>query len=95
MSKTNDFISKEFDTIIKDSREYRAYDLGMASGYFQLYKYIKSDVGEEKTNEQFKLFMEGTERMYEYFRKLVEIDKQPSTEAEILIEKINEHYSKS
>lgn len=33
--------------------------------------------------------------MHEYFRKLIELDKQPLTEVETLIEKVNEHYSKS
>jgi len=44
MSKISDFICKEFDTIIKDSREYRAYELGMANGFFELYRYIKTDI---------------------------------------------------
>jgi len=38
MSKISNFICKEFDTIIKDSREYRAYELGMANGFFELYR---------------------------------------------------------
>lgn len=90
MSKTKDFVTKEFDTIIKDSREYRAYDLGMAAGFFQLYKYIEGDMGEQHVKKQFESFMNGTERMYEYFRKLVELDEETKINLEDLIEKEGE-----
>ena len=80
MSKTGDFITKEFDTIIKDSREYKAYELGMASGYFQLYKYIEVEFGEQHVKKQFESFIKGTERMYEYFRKLIELDEESKTD---------------
>lgn len=35
-NKVNNFITKEFETIIKDSREYRAYELGTAAGFFSI-----------------------------------------------------------
>ena len=75
-NKVNNFINKEFETIIKDSREYRAYELGTAAGFFQLYKSILMDDGEEKAQEQFKSFIYGTKRTNEYFRKLIELDKE-------------------
>jgi len=92
--KVSNFISKEFETIIKDSREYRAYDLGMASGFFHLYKYMIVDIGEEKAKEQFKLFMDGNERMYEYFNELLRLDKEENTKAEDMVEKLNKYKNK-
>jgi hypothetical protein len=79
MSKVSNFIDKEFNTIIKDSREYKSYELGVASGYFNLYYYIKMSDGVEVAKETFKSFIEGTDRASEYFRKLIEIDDEPST----------------
>lgn len=90
MSKVSNFITKEFDTIIKDSREYRAYELGMAAGSFQLYSYIKIDMGEQHVKEQFKSFIDGTERTCEYFRKLIELDEEPMTEAEEIADRYKE-----
>ncbi len=68
-----DFITKEFNSIIQDSREYRAYDLGMAAGYFQFYLNIKKENGEEVAKDTFKSLFDGNERFHEYFKKLVEI----------------------
>lgn len=80
MSKVSRFISKEFDTIIRDSREYRAYELGVASGYFQLYKYIITDLGEEQAQRSFESFITGEDRISEYFKKLIELDSEPLSE---------------
>ncbi len=71
-----DFIAKEFTSIIQDSREYRAYELGMAVGYFQLYCNIKQDQGEKIAKNIFEDFFNGTERFHEYFKKIVEIDNK-------------------
>jgi len=95
MSRTSDFICKEFDTIIKDSREYRAYELGMANGFFELYRYIKTDIGVDKAKEQFKYFIQGKERVYEYFNRLIEIDEEPVTEWEEKIERYKEYKERS
>lgn len=95
MSKTSDFIIKEFDTIIKDSREYRAYELGVANGFFELYKYIVLDMGEEKAIEFFQHFIEGKDKVSEYFNKLIELDKEPLTDVEKKIEKLKEYNAKN
>ena len=91
MSKISDFICKEFDTIIKDSREYRAYELGMANGFFELYRYIKIDIGIDKAKEQFKYFIQGKERVSEYFNRLIEIDEEPVPEWEEKMERYKEY----
>lgn len=74
MSKVNDFITKDFNEIIKDSREYRSYELGIAYGFFQLYSHIKHEDGVDYAKKVFKVYTEGTDRYNEYFRKLIEID---------------------
>lgn len=76
MSKTSNFIANEFDTIIKDSREYRAFELGTASGCFNLYSYIKKEDGIESAKKSFKFILEGTDRASEYFRELIKIDDE-------------------
>lgn len=90
MSKISNFITKEFNTIIKDSREYRAYELGVASGYFGLYEYIKIEIGVNKAKEIFKDVIKGEERVNEYFNKLIELDDQPKTKLEVVIESYKE-----
>ncbi len=75
INKTQDFINKEFNSIINDSREYRAFELGMAAGYFELYKYLRSDIGEKEVNKSFKNIIEGKSRISEYFNNLIEINK--------------------
>jgi len=95
MSKISNFICKEFDTIIKDSREYRAYELGMANGFFELYRYIKTDIRVDKAKEQFKYFIQGKERVSEYFNRLIEIDEKPITEWEEKMEKFKEYKERS
>ena len=82
MSKVSNFISKEFNTILKETREYRAYELGVASGYYNLYNYIKLDSGEEFAKKFFKSFLEGTDKVNEYFRKLIELSEEPLTDME-------------
>jgi len=90
--KVSDFISKEFETIIKDSREYRAYELGVAGGYFQLYSYIKEESGIEFAKNLFKAFIDEDSRTCEYFRKLIELDEEPMTEIEEKIKRFNKRF---
>lgn len=92
--KVSKFIQSEFDRIIKDSREYRAFELGVAYGNFGLFKYVKSNMDEEKAKEIFKDCINGKDRISEYFNKLIELDKEQNTETEELIEKLNKHYDK-
>ena len=92
--KVYQFVNKEFEGIIKDSREYRAYELGVATGWFELYRYIKTEIGEKTSKEYFKHPINGESRISEYFNKLIELDKEQNTEAEEVIEKLNKHYNK-
>jgi len=93
MSKVSNFIAKEFDTIIKDSREYRAYELGVAGGYFHLYSYIKEESGIDFAKNSFKAFINEDSRTCEYFRKLIELDEEPMTELEEKIERYRDKLS--
>jgi len=64
MSKVSDYISKEFDTIIKDSggyREYRAYELGVALGWYYLYSYMSEKNSVEEVKKTFNAFLKDVE----------------------------------
>lgn len=91
MSRVSDYISKEFDTIIKDSREYRAYELGVASGWYYLYDYISKENGAEEAKKTFKTFFEGTDKQCEHFRKLVELSEEPKDKIDKIIDKLNKN----
>ena len=82
--KVGDFVAKEFDGIMEESREYRAFQLGMANGIYQLYKYFKTDFGKEKANEAFKTFFYGTDNVCAYFRKMIELSEESNTETDSL-----------
>ena len=90
MSKTNNYISEQINEIIKDTREFRAYDLGFAAGLFELYKRIKNEAGEEFANKQFRYLINKKERIAEYFNKLIELDKEPMTKADKLRDKLTQ-----
>lgn len=91
MSKVDRYISKEFNSILKDSREYRAYELGFASGYYKLYEYIKIVNDVETAKEFFKEFTEGEDRVGEYFRKLVELDEKINSEKDDFLDKLDKY----
>lgn len=79
MSKVSRYISKEFNSIIEDSREHRAYKLGVAVGYYHLYEYIQSKNGIEAAKKSFKIFIKSDDRIGEYFRKLIELGEETNS----------------
>lgn len=93
MSKVSRYISKEFDSIIKDSREYRAYELGVAYGYYHLYEYIQSENGVKAAKNSFKVFIERDDKIGEYFRKLIEIDEEPNSKVDDMLDKMEKYQS--
>lgn len=82
MSKVDRYISKEFNSILKDSREHRAYELGVATGYYHLYEYIQSEYGVEAAKKSFRVFIESDDRIGEYFRKLIELGEETNSEVD-------------
>ena len=93
MSKVSRYISKEFDSIIKDSRQYRAYELGVASGYYHLYEYIESEDGVEAAKKSFKVFIESNDRIGEYFRKLIELGEETNSKVDDMLDKMEKYQS--
>jgi hypothetical protein len=76
MSKVDKYVANEFEGIIKETREYRAFELGTAHGLFQLYKHVVKEESVEYAKETFKTFINGKEAYSKYFRKLIEIDEE-------------------
>ena len=93
MSKISKYISSEFNSILKDSREHRAYELGVAAGYYHLYEYIQSEDGVEAAKKSFRVFIESDDRIGEYFRKLIELGEKTNSEADDFLDKIEKYES--
>jgi len=89
-SKTERYVYDELNKIITQTREWQAYELGIASGYYQFYKYYKDECGEDTANKSFKTFISGTDKCNEYFRNLVKFDNEIDSEAEEIMNKLKE-----
>jgi hypothetical protein len=76
MSKVDRYVSKELNSIIKDSRESRAYDLGVATGYFKLYSYIKEQNNKDYAVKTFGNVFKSSNRIDVYLRKLIELNEE-------------------
>jgi len=93
MSKVSDYVSKEFDAIIKDSggyREYRAYELGVALGWYYLYTYMSEKNSVEEVKKTFNAFLKEIDnagKQCEYFKNLVELSEEPKDN----IDKLNKN----
>jgi DNA-binding ferritin-like protein len=81
-NKVNDFINKEYSDIIAQTREMRAFNLGTANGYYQLYKYIKDEIGKDSANKCFKSCFEATDEVSKYFTKMIELSEEQDKETE-------------
>lgn len=89
--KVDDFISNTFNGIIKESREYKAYELGVAYGSLYCYKYGLMDLGKEKIDMAFKNYFEGTDNMSVYFQELVKLSKEENSKADDFIDTYRNH----
>lgn len=80
--KMNDYLNKEYSDIMSETREKRAFDLGMAYGYFQLYNYIKMENDKETADNCFKSMLSDESNERKHFKKMVELSEQENTKAE-------------
>ena len=93
-NKFSQYISDELNKIWEQTREREAYALGIASGYYQFYKYYKSEFGEDTANKCFKSVLNGTDKYSEHFRKLVELDCEKDSEVDEIMNKLKEYLDK-
>lgn len=75
---TRKYIDKKFNDIIMDTNVIKAYNLGMAVGYYQAYKTAKISLGEETMRELW-CGLSGDDEFTKTFRTLIELDNQNNT----------------
>ena len=72
------YIDKKFNDIIMDTNVIKAYNLGMAVGYYQAYKNAKISLGEETMRELWS-GLSGDDEFTKTYRTLIELDNQENT----------------
>lgn len=72
------YINKKFDDIFKDTNVMKAYNLGLAVGYFQAYKNAKISLGEEMMREIWS-GLSGDDDFTKTLRTLIELDNKENT----------------
>lgn len=86
--KIDEFITKEFNNIMSDSRECKAYELGYARGMFALYETIKRDYGKNTADQSFKSFINGDANTSIYFRKMITLSEEEDKNSKEIIKEI-------
>jgi hypothetical protein len=89
-NKSEKFVTDTLNMMLNETREYQAFALGLAYGYYQLYKNMISEYGKEITDHSFESTLTGTEKYNEYFKKLVELDMEKDSAVEELMFRIME-----
>ena len=87
-SKVEQFLGSEYEAIMNETRESRSFCLGLAYGYYQIYKYLESEYSNKKAKEIFKSTIEGTNMTCKYFNKLIEADDEPDSKADELYQRL-------
>ena len=87
-SKVDQFLSSEYESIMNETRESRSFCLGLAYGYYQVYKYLESEAGSQKAKEVFKFTIDGSNMTCKYFNKLIEADQQTDSKADELYQRL-------
>lgn len=82
------YIEKKFNDINKDTPTMKAYNLGVAVGMHQAYKYFNLGLGEEMADRCFSNLNENDEYTT-ILRTLIELDKKESV---TFAERMFEHY---
>ena len=80
--KISKYIQDEFNNIFKESKKYKAYELGLSIGNYRFYKYILSEYGNEAAEKMFNEYLYGNNNYNKYFRKLIEIDEKNEEQEE-------------
>lgn len=87
----NKYIGKKWEEISKDTVECRAYNLGLAVGYYQLYEYIKQAEGQTYADLLVDKLSNDSEA-YTIFKELILLsNKEIQTKAEKITEALHKH----
>ena len=69
------YIDKKFNDIMMDTTVMKAYNFGLAVGYYQAYKHAKISLGEETMRELWS-GLSGDDDFTKTYRTLIELDNQ-------------------
>lgn len=78
-SMVSKYISKKWDEISKDTTEYKAYSLGLAVGYYQLYEYIRQTNGQALADTFIEDISNDMEEFYKLLKELIMIGSLEAT----------------
>lgn len=85
------YIGKKYEEISKQSVEYKAYQLGYAAGYYNLYEYIKQTEGQVYADKLIDSISKD-EELYEILKELIMLsDRKNQTKAEKILEALHEY----
>lgn len=72
--------------VLKQSNEYKMYDIGAATGSFQMLKACKLLIGEDTYKEIIAAWKKDTGEIQKHFNKLVELDERQNSKVEDILE---------
>lgn len=85
--KADNYASDILNGIMRESREQRAYELGIAYGWFNFYVYIKNTMSKDDADKIFNSILVGSENVNTYFRKLIELYEEDNTVVDDILDK--------
>lgn len=87
MSKELRYMRSEFDDIIlKETREYKAYELGHVHGIFNTYLYIEEITDKKTAMKIFQDIMDQDDNIGRTLTKLIELHNQPNDKINDLLD---------
>jgi len=87
-SKVDQFLSNEYESIMSETRESRSFNLGLAYGYYQLYKYLESEYGVNKAKEISSAIIDDTNTCGTYFNELIKANEEPDSKVDEMCQKL-------
>lgn len=87
------YIDKKFNDIIMDTTAMKAYNLGLAVGYYQAYKHAKISLGEETMRELWS-GLSGDDDFTKTYRTLIELDNKENVSTAERIAEVLENNKK-
>lgn len=91
--KVDKYIQEITNEFYKQSNEYKMLEMGIALGYFNMLRALKSFIDKDEYEAIADSFCTGEGNICDHFRKLAEADKHENSKTEELIEKFEEFKS--
>ena len=87
------YIDKKFNDVLMDTTVMKAYNLGLAVGYYQAYKNAKISLGEEVMKEMWS-GLSGDDDFIKTYRTLIELDNKENVSTAERIAEVLENNKK-